>query len=151
MQLPQEHPKHTHDVLRVLPSPGTITAVTSLIFLLTCHKKCQQPKPPIRQRPAARSPNAPRDLGHGSVQLLSLTKIPASLLSLWPQHLTDLSPLSPLTYVLKTLLHCYLFPDILPMPAVPRASGVISTTAHWSYHYQAAHKIQHGRLHFDQH
>lgn len=40
MQLPhQEHPKHTHDVLRVLPPSSTITAVKSLIFLLTCHKK----------------------------------------------------------------------------------------------------------------
>lgn len=151
MQLPQEHPKHTHDVLRVLPSPGTITAVTSLIFLLTCHKKCQQPKLPIRQRPAACGPERPSGPGTRLCATPVPDQNPASLLSLWPQHLTDLSPLSPLTYVLKTLLHCYLFPDILPMPAVPRASGVISTTAHWSYHYQAARKIQHGRLHFDQH
>lgn len=95
--------------------------------------------------------NAPQDPG----TRLCATPLPdqnqASLLSLWPQRLTDLSPLSPLTYVLKTLFHCYLFPDILPMPAVQRASGVISTTSHWSYHYQAAHKNQHGRLHFDQH
>lgn len=151
MQLPQEHPKHTHDVLRVLPSPGTITAVTSLIFAYVPIKNVSnQSCPSVRDRQLAAC-NAPQDPG----TWLYATPLPdqnqASLLSLWPQPLTDLSLLSPFTYVLKTLFHCYLFPDILPMPTVQRASGVISTTSHWSYRYQAAHKNQHGRLHFDQH
>lgn len=91
MQLPQEHPKHTHDVLRVLPPPGTITAVTSLIFAL---KKCQQPKLPICQSGSLRPVMPLRTLGW-----LYATPLPAqnqaSLLS--PLATTSHRPLAPLT------------------------------------------------------
>lgn len=71
MQLPQEHPKHTHDVLKSASISWYNHCCYIFDFLFTCHKKCQQPKLPIRDRQlAARS--APQDLGHGSVQLPSL-------------------------------------------------------------------------------
>lgn len=79
MQLPQEHPKHTHDVLRVLPSPGTITAVTFLIFCSRAIKNVSNQRCPSGREQQLRAPNAPQDLGHGSVQLLTLPKAqPAS-------------------------------------------------------------------------
>lgn len=56
---------------------------------------------------------------------LLLAKTKASVLSICLQPLTDLPFFSSLPYVLKTLFHFNLFPDILPMPTVQRASGVI--------------------------
>lgn len=56
---------------------------------------------------------------------LLLAKTKASVLFICLQPLTDLPFFSSLPYVLKTLFHFNLFPDILPMPTVQRASGVI--------------------------
>lgn len=56
---------------------------------------------------------------------LLLAKTKASVLSICLPLLTDLPFFSSLIYVLKTLFHFNLFPDILPMPTVQRASGVI--------------------------
>lgn len=78
MQLPQEHPKHTHDVLRVLPPPGTITAVTSLIFAYVPQKNVSNQSCPSARDRQLVAWNAPQDLRPGSVQLLSLTKTKAA-------------------------------------------------------------------------
>lgn len=138
----------------MLPPSSTITALVFLIFCL----------PAIKNSASNRSCTSVRDQQLAALNIsqvpwdtavchtLFLTKTKPSIPSVHPSA-TSHRPLVPLTliYVLKTLFHCNLFPDILPMPTVQRASGVVSTTSYWSYHYQAAHKHQHGRLHFDQH
>lgn len=126
MQLPQEHPKHTHDVLRVLPSPGTITAVTSLIFALRAIKKnvSNRSRPPARDRRLA-ARDASRGLG------LCATPLPdqnqASLLS--PLATTSHRPLAPLTP------HLHL-ENTLALLFIPRhPSYAHSSESFWSRFY----------------
>lgn len=123
MQLPQEHPKHTHDVLKSASISWYNHCCYIFDFLFTCHKKCQQPKLPIRDRQlAARS--APQDLALCNSPPCPTPSQPPAPLSTTSHR--PLAPLSPHLHLENTL-------TLLLIPRHP--SYAHSSESFWSHFY----------------